>query len=84
VDAFIVLDPGDGSVLSLRPDGSLAPGILPIATGFAPVPFVGAAAAFVIPPGAGPAVLSWKAALVLSGTGALIGAIDDEPFSIVP
>ncbi|MGH7265027.1 MAG: hypothetical protein ACREMB_09280, partial [Candidatus Rokuibacteriota bacterium] len=74
----------DGSVLSLRPDGSLAPGIVPVATGFTPLPFVGVAAGFVIPPGVGPAVLSWKAALVQSGTGALIGGVDDEPFSIGP
>jgi ELWxxDGT repeat protein len=84
VDAFIVLDPGDGSVLSLRPDGTLAPGLLPIATGFTPVPFAGVAAAFVVPPGVGPVVLSWKAALVVAGTQTLIGGIDDEPFSIGP
>jgi ELWxxDGT repeat protein len=84
VDAYIVLVLPDGSVLSLRPDGTLAPGLFPIAAAFTPVPFIGAAAAFVIPPGVGPAVLSWKAALVQSGTGVLIGAIDDEPFSIGP
>jgi hypothetical protein len=29
-------------------------------------------------------VLSWKAALVLAGTGTIVGAIDDEPFSLMP
>jgi ELWxxDGT repeat protein len=84
VDAFVLLPLPDGTVLSLRPDGTLAPGILPIATGFVPVAFAGEAARFVIPSVTAPVALSWKAALVDAGTATLIGGIDDGPFVVTP
>ncbi|MGH7263802.1 MAG: hypothetical protein ACREMB_02960, partial [Candidatus Rokuibacteriota bacterium] len=83
VDAYILLEAG-GGFLSLRPDGTLAPGIVPVATGFTPGVFFGEALRVVIPPGLPPATASWKAALVHAGTATVIGPIDDEPFSVGP
>jgi ELWxxDGT repeat protein len=84
VDAYIVLALPDATVLSLRPDGSLVPGIQPVATAFFPAFFSGEVIRLVVPPGVPPAVLSWKAALLHAGTGVVVGPIAEEPFSIGP
>jgi hypothetical protein len=82
VDAYIVLDAGAGGFFSLLTDGSLVPGVIPIARGIvletASVPFVFPLA------GAPPGHYVWMAALTAPGSLALVSPVVSTPFTVLP
>ncbi len=82
IDAYVVLDAGGGAVFSLLTDGSLVPGLVPIASGIvlatASVPFVFPLA------GAPPGNYVWMTALTTPGTHALVSPVTSTPFTVVP
>lgn len=82
IDAYVVLDAGGGALFSLQADGSVVPGLLPIARGIvlatASVPFVFPLA------GAPPGNYVWMAALTAPGTLALVSPVVSTPFTVLP
>ena len=82
VDAYVVLDAGGGVMFSLQMDGSLVPGVIPIARGLvlqtASVPFVFPLA------GAPPGNYQWMAALTAPDTLSLVSPLVSTPFTVVP
>lgn len=84
VDAYVVLRLPDGSFLSLQLGGGVVPGIVPIARGFTPFPFSGELLRVPIPAGVPGGSYAWLAGLTEAGTGNVIGAIDQEPFTVTP
>lgn len=84
VDAYVVVLTPDGQSFSLRLDGSIVPGVVPIATGFAPFPFTGdlARIAFVsaIPAGR----YTWQTYFTEPGTTTVVGVVNDASFTFTP
>lgn len=82
IDAYVVLDAGGSAFFSLLADGSLVPGVVPIARGVvletASVPFVFPLA------GAPPGNYVWMAALTTPGTLSLVSPVASTPFTILP
>lgn len=82
IDAYVVIDAGAGGIFSLQLDGSLVPGLIPIARGIvlssASVPFGFPLA------GAPPGTYQWLAAVTSPGTLTLVSPIASTPFTIVP
>jgi hypothetical protein len=82
IDAYVVLDAGGGAVFSLQADGSVVPGLLPIARGIvlatASVPFVFPLA------GAPPGNYVWMTAITTPGTLSLVSPVTSTPFTVVP
>ena len=82
VDAYIVVQLPDGSLLSLQMGGGLVPGLVPIARGLVPFEFTGDVAQYVLT-GAEPAgAYTWLSALTEPGTLNVIGGIQSTTFTI--
>ena len=82
IDAYVLLDAGGGVMFSLQMDGSVVPGVIPIARGLvlqtASLPFVFPLA------GAPPGLYQWMAALTAPGTFSLVSPLVTTPFTVVP
>lgn len=82
IDAYVVLDAGGGAIFSLLADGSLVPGLLPIARGVvletASVPFV--FPLNVSPPGN----YVWMTAMTAPNTHSLVAPVTSTPFTVLP
>ena len=84
VDAYVVLRLPDATFLSLLLNGTVVPGIAPLASGFTAVPASGEVLRVPIPAGVPAATFSWIGALTHAGTSNVIGAIDEVPFALSP
>ena len=84
VDAYIVLRLPAGTLLSLQAGGGAAPGIVPIAPGFTPVPFSGDLLRHTFGGGEPAGTYTWYSALAETGTANLIGPIDQDAFAFTP
>jgi hypothetical protein len=84
VDAYVVIRLPDGSLLSLRLDGSLVPGIVPIATGLTPTALAQPLLGYTFTGGEPAGTYTWMAALTQAGTGTIIGRIQEVPFTFSP
>ena len=84
VDAYVVLRLPDATFLSLLLNGTVVPGIAPLASGFTPVPASGELLRVSIPGGVPAATFTWIGALTQAGTGNVIGVIDEVPFTLSP
>jgi hypothetical protein len=84
VDAYVVIRLPDGSFLSLLLDGGIVPGIVPIATGFAPIPLTRRLLSYTFNGGEPAGTYTWMSALTQAGTGNIIGSIQQVPFAFSP
>lgn len=84
VDAYVVLRLPGGDFLSLQLGGGLVPGIVPIATGFAPFVFAGELLRVPVPAGVPVGGYAWLGALTQAGTLNVIGGIDEAAFTVNP
>lgn len=84
VDAYVVVQLPGGAFLSVTLAGGVVPGIVPIATGFAPFPFSGQLVAYTFTGLEPPGVYTVLVALTQPGTLNIIGAIQQTPFSFAP
>jgi lysophospholipase L1-like esterase len=82
VDAYVVVRLPNGSFLSLREDGTLIPGVIPIVARVQPFAFAGELFRAVLSGGEPPGSYAWLAALTHPGTLSVIGAADRDPFRI--
>jgi hypothetical protein len=82
-DAYIVIRLPDGTLLSLVPAGAV-PGVTPIATGFVPPLFRGEVVRYTFLGHEPAGTFDWFAALVRSGTLAILGAVAQAPFTFSP
>jgi hypothetical protein len=82
VDAYVVVQLPQGGYLSLQLNGSLVPGLVPIARGVV-VPTVSLPFTFPLAR-ASPGSYAWLAAVTVPGTLQAVGAIVRTPFAIVP
>jgi hypothetical protein len=82
VDAYIVLEIAGGGFLSLQLNGSLVPGLVPIARNLV-LPSVTAPFAFPLA-GAPPGSYRWLAAVTTPGTLSLVSPLVSTPFTIAP
>jgi hypothetical protein len=80
VDIFIVARAGS-AFFSLRPDGTVGPGLVPVVTRITPVAFSGTILSTPIPAGV-TGSFEWLGDLVLSGTGSVVGDINQVVFTI--
>jgi subtilisin family serine protease len=83
-DAYVVVRLPGGSFLSLLLDGTLVPGLVPIARGFVPLAFNGEVLRFTLTGAEPPGAYAWLGALTHAGTLTVIGAIDEDAFTITP
>jgi hypothetical protein len=82
IDAYVVLDAGGGAVFSLQADGSLVPGLLPIARG---IVLATASVPFVFPLAAAPTgTYMWLTAITSPGTHALVSPVTSTSFTVLP
>jgi hypothetical protein len=83
VDAYILIQLPDGTLLSLAPQG-LVVGLVPVATGFTPAVLSGEVLRFTFTGGEPAGTYTWFAALTEAGTLNLIGSVDQDPFAFAP
>src|SRR5262249_19431922 len=86
VAAFIVIQIPTGQLFSLT-SGGFVPGVVPVVTGFTPVPFSGTIISAVLPGGLPFGTYTWLSALVVSGTPLIIGdpsEVGQVPFDLRP
>ncbi len=81
VDAYIVVDLPDGSTFSVLLGPTVVPGQVPIATGFAPIPFSGVVLAAALPGSLPEGTYTWRTFLTQSGTSTVIGAAGVATFT---
>jgi hypothetical protein len=84
VDAYVLLRLPDSTFLSLQLGGTVVPGIVPLASGFAPFAVSGEVLRVTIPGGVPAATFTWVGALTQAGTANVIPEIDEVPFSLSP
>jgi uncharacterized repeat protein (TIGR01451 family) len=84
VDAYVVLRLVDGSFLSLTLAGGMVPGLVPIAQGFPPIPVTGLLFRYVFTGAEAFGEYAFFAGLTQTGTLTLIGAVDEEEFTVGP
>jgi hypothetical protein len=84
VDAYVVIRLPDGSLLSLRLDGGLVPGIAPIATGLTPIALTQPLLSYTFTGGEPAGTYTWMSALTQAGTGNVVGSIREVPFAFSP
>lgn len=81
LDAYVVLDAGSGAIFSLLADGSLVPGLVPIARG---IVLQTASVPFVFPLAGAPAGnYVWMTALTAPGSHALVAPVSSTPFTVL-
>jgi hypothetical protein len=83
-DAYVVVRLPDGSFLSLGLGGAVVPGIVPIARGLVPFSFSGELLRYTFGAGEPPGSYTFIAGLTQPGTLAVIGGIDQRPFTFTP
>jgi hypothetical protein len=83
VDAYVVIQLPDGTLLSLQPVGAVQ-GIAPFATGFTPAPLSGTIFIYQFTGAEPPGLYSWFAALTQAGTLNVVGSIDQDSFTFSP
>jgi hypothetical protein len=81
VDAYIVVRLPTGQFLSLQLNGSVVPGIVPIARNFVPFTFETPILRYTFAGGEPPGAYTWFAGLVQPGTLTLVGPLDQKPFT---
>jgi uncharacterized repeat protein (TIGR01451 family) len=84
VDAYVVLELPDGSLLSLQLGGGLVRGIAPLARGFQPFPGTGELLRYRFTGGEPAGAYRVRTALTLAGTGMIFGTIEDTRFTVGP
>jgi uncharacterized repeat protein (TIGR01451 family) len=84
VDAYVVVELPDGSLLSLQLGGGLVPGIVPLARGFQPFPGTGELLHYRFTGGEPAGAYRVRTALTLAGTGMIFGSIEDTRFTVEP
>jgi hypothetical protein len=82
VDAYIVLRAPDGSFFSLVAANTLSPGIVPIATHFAPISFTGEVFRYTSSGTEPLGAYRWYAALANAGTATVVGNIAQAAFAL--
>jgi hypothetical protein len=84
VDAYVLLEPPDGTLLSLTLAGTLVPGIVPIASGLTPFPFTGDLLRYTLTGLEPVGTYTWRYALTEAGTADLLPFVAEIPFTVVP
>lgn len=84
VDAYIVVRTPSGQAFSLRLDGSVGAGVVPIATRFAPFQFSGDLARIAFNSAIPAGRYTWQAYLTEPGTTTVVGVVNEASFTFTP
>jgi hypothetical protein len=84
VDAYVVVRTPDGSLYSLRPDGGVVAGVVPLATRLAPFRFTGDLARIAFNSAIPAGRYTWQAYLTEPGATAVVGVVNETSFTLTP